>query len=304
MYEITIGFIGCGVMGNPMAGHLVRAGYSVALYDINRSAAEEVAAGNAKAQVKSTPREVAEFSDIVVTMLPSGKYVREVVLGENGLLHGFKAGSLLLDTSSSEPWITTEISEVLQGIGVELIDAPVSGAQPGAVAGELVFMVGGTKEGVARVLPLLNIMGKQVFHLGPVGSGHAMKTVNNLITSMTFMATAEGLVLATRLGLDPEVATDVLNVSTGMSWISKTHIKQHITNRKFDDAFKLDLMIKDVGIAMELVSREGIATPLSGLGHQLWKAAGEYAENTSISEMVRFVEHLAGTEIVANKKHT
>lgn len=301
MSKTTIGFIGCGVMGSPMAGHLINADYSVFLYDINRSVAEKVAIGCGKAQVKATPREVAESSDIVITMLPSGKYVHDVVLGENGLIRGLKAGSILLDTSSSEPWITIELSELLHKVGVELVDAPVSGAQPGAIAGDLVFMVGGTKEGVEKVTPLLNIMGNQLFHVGPVGSGHIMKSVNNLITSMTFMATAEGLALATRMGLDPEVVTDVLNVSTGMSWISKTHIKQQITNRKFSDAFRLELMIKDIGIAMELINREGVAAPLSGLGHHLWKAAGQHVGKGSISDVVRFVEHLTGTVITSNK---
>lgn len=297
MCKPAIGFIGCGVMGGPMAEHLLNAEYGVTLYDVNRSAAQEVAAGYDQAQVKSTPREVAESSDIIVTMLPSGKFVQDVVLGENGLLDALKPGSLLLDTSSSEPWISVALSESLKKVGCELVDAPVSGAQHGAMEGELVFMVGGSSEGVETALPLLNAMGKKVFHLGPVGSGHIMKTVNNLITAMTFMATAEGLALGTRLGLAPDVITDVLNVSTGMSWISQTHIKQRITNRKFDDAFRLELMIKDIGIAMDLVNKEGIAVPFSALGHHLWKAAGQHVGTGSISDMVRFVEHLAGTEI-------
>jgi len=130
-------------------------------------------------------------------------------------------------------------------------------SEPGAKAAELVFMVGGEKGPISRVLPLLQIMGKQVFVLGRLGAGHAMKCINNLITAITFMATAEGLTIGKQFGVDPDVMTDVLNASTGMSWISQTHIRQRITSRKFDDAFKLELMVKDIGIAMQLASTLG-----------------------------------------------
>ena len=183
-----------------------------------------------------------------------------------------------------------------------MVDAPVSGAEPGAIAGELVFMAGGSPAAVARAMPLLEIMGKKVFHLGPIGCGHAMKCINNLITAMTFMATAEGCALGKKFGLDPSVMTDVLNVSTGMSWISQTHIQQRIINRKFDDAFKLELMVKDIGIAMDLAAEMNLPLPLSGLGQHLWKAADRQAgPGRSISEMVRWVESTTGVTITTQK---
>ena len=170
----------------------------------------------------------------------------------------------------------------------------------GAQSAQLVFMVGGRKEPVSRVLPLLQAMGKKMFHLGPIGAGHAMKCINNLVTSITFMATAEGLIIGKRFGLDPDVMTDVLNVSTGMSWISQTHFKQRITNRKFDDPFRLELMVKDIGIAMELATRMGLPVPLSALGRELWKAAGRSSDKGgSISNMVRWVESITRTEITS-----
>jgi 3-hydroxyisobutyrate dehydrogenase-like beta-hydroxyacid dehydrogenase len=154
-------------------------------------------------------------------------------------------------------------------------------------------------------MPLLNAMGKQVFHLGGIGAGHTMKCINNLITAMTFMATAEGLALGKKLGLDPEVMTDVLNVSTGMSWISRTHIRQRITNRKFDDAFKLELMVKDINIAMGMAGEQGMPLPLSGVGQHMWKAAVQHAgQGSSISEMVRWVEHMTGIDITAGVSGT
>ena len=223
-----------------------------------------MAAAHPGVRVASTPKAVAEAADIVITMLPSGEYVRDVTLGGGGLIEGFAPGSILLDTSSCEPWITVETAAALAEVGVDMVDAPVSGAQAGAIGAELVFMVGGGDDAVARVSPLLDILGKQAFHLGPVGAGHAMKCINNLITAMTFMATAEGLTIGTRFGLDPEVMTDVLNVSTGMSWISKTHIKQRITNRAFDDPFRLELMVKDIGIASGVGGTRGTHPPTLG----------------------------------------
>ena len=300
MSRTRVGFIGLGIMGAPMAGHLARAGYPLTVHDIDRAKADIVAAGHYGVQVAHTPGAVAEVSDIVITMLPSGAYVRDVALGEAGLIESFRPGALLLDCSSSEPWLTVETAAALAARGVDMVDAPVSGARAGAEAAELVFMVGGAPEAVARASPLLEVMGKRVFCLGPVGAGHAMKCINNLVTALTFMATAEGLTIGTRFGLDPEVMTDVLNASTGMSWISQTHIKQRIISRTFDDPFKLALMAKDVGIALELAHRQGLPLPLATVGGDLWQAAERYAdEGASISEMVRWLEHTTGTTIAS-----
>ena len=174
-----------------------------------------------------------------------------------------------------------------------MVDAPVSGAQFGAQSAELVFMVGGSNDAVDRVLPLLEIMGKQSFHLGPIGSGHTMKCINNTITAMTFLATTEGLVLGRKAGLDPGVMTEVLNNSTGMSWISQTHIRQRIISRKFDDPFRLELMLKDVGIAMQLADDLDLSLQLSKTGEELWRQADVYAgKGSSVSELVRWVEDM------------
>jgi 3-hydroxyisobutyrate dehydrogenase-like beta-hydroxyacid dehydrogenase len=249
-------------------------------------------------QIAATPRAVAEHSDIVVTMLPSGEYVRDVALGPHGLLEGFVGGELLIDTTSCEPWLTIETARGLGAKGVAMIDSATSGAEMGAKAATLVFMVGGASAAVARAKPVLEIMGKHVFHLGPIGAGHTMKSINNTITAMTLAATAEGLVLGKRLGLDPNVMTDVLNVSTGMSWITQTHIKQRITNRAFDDPFKLELMVKDIRIALELAGREGASVPMWALGQDIWRAADDEAgRGASVSELVRHVERVGGAKI-------
>jgi 3-hydroxyisobutyrate dehydrogenase len=224
--------------------------------------------------------------------------VRDVAIGEAGLIEGFSGGELVIDTSSCEPWITLETAAQLAESGVAMVDAPTSGAEMGARSAELVFMVGGSDADVERARACLDVMGRSVFHLGPLGSGHSMKSINNLITAMTFLATAEGMALGTRLGLDPNVMTDVLNVCTGMSWITQTHFKQRITNRAFDDPFKLELMVKDIRIALGLADDADIPMPLSKIGQELYQLADTHAgPGASVSELVRFVETATGVEI-------
>jgi 3-hydroxyisobutyrate dehydrogenase len=308
-----IGFIGLGVMGTPMATHLSGAGYPLALFDVASDAVVGLADTLPQAQVCRSPREVGaasvtllttwawgrvSASDIVITMLPNGQVVSKVTLEADGLLAGMAPGTLLLDTSSSEPWLTQATAQALAARGVAMVDAPVSGAQWGAQAAELVFMAGGAPQDVQRVRPLLDVMGRAVFHLGPLGAGHAMKCLNNMITAMNLLAVSEGLVIGKRYGLDPAAMTDVLNESTGMSWVSKTHIHQRVLNRAFDDPFKLELMLKDVGIGMELARINEVPAPMSALGHQLWRAASLAAgPGVSVSELVRWVEQQTGTEI-------
>ena len=296
---LSIGFIGLGVMGAPMAGHLARAGHRLTLLDAQPDAAQQLAARlGGEARAVATPAEVAACCDLIITMLPNGSVVQQVALGEQGLLQGLRPGALLLDTSSAEPWLTQATAAALAERGATMVDAPVSGAAWGAAEANLVFMVGGSAGDVARVRPLLDVMGRAVFHVGALGAGHAMKSINNLITAMTFSATAEGLAIGKRYGLDPAAMVDVLNESTGQSWITSNHIRQRILSRSFDDPFKLELMLKDVGIAHALARETGTAAPMAGLGQQLWQAAARAAgPGASVSELVRWVEVMNGTEI-------
>ena len=301
MTTAKIGFVGLGIMGVPMVRNLVKSGYSVALFDIDRDltmALAEELVGSARAAANL--KELAEQSDIVFAMLPNGQIVQQVVLGPDGLIHGLRAGSILVDTSSSEPWLTEQTGKALSEQGISMIDAPVSGAQVGAQRAELVFMVGGDEAVVARITPMLNAMGKHIFHLGGLASGHAMKCINNCITAITFGATAEGLISGQRYGLDPAVMVDVLNVSTGGSWITQTHFHQRIFNRMFDDPFKLELMLKDIRISNELARATASPVPYAALTEQFWRMAHhEAGPGASVSEIVRWQENLSGTPLVA-----
>jgi 3-hydroxyisobutyrate dehydrogenase-like beta-hydroxyacid dehydrogenase len=286
-------------MGLPMARHLAAAGFPLSVYDTRKAALAPLATDR-NISVADSPKAIAAASDIVITMLPSSREVHAVVFGPGGLIEGFVPGKLLLDTSSSDPSQTREIAARLVGAGVEMIDAPVSGAEAGALAAELVFMVGGTTKAVQRVMPVLEVLGKKTFHLGDVGAGHAMKCINNLITSITFMATAEGLILGKAYGLDPAVMNDVINESTGMSWISRTHIAQRILSRRFDDPFKLDLMVKDINIARQLTETLRLDLPLSASAQTLWRSTqAKTPKGSSVSELVRALEESTGVEIVS-----
>lgn len=297
--RLNVGFIGLGVMGAPMATHLARAGHRLTVHDSNAEHARQLAdTMGGEARAVATPKAVAERSDIVITMLPNGQVVQHVALGDDGLLAGWKPGSLLLDTSSSQPWLTEQTAAKLKDQGIAMVDAPVSGAQWGAQEAALVFMCGGEAADLERVRPLLDRMGTSVFHLGPLASGHAMKCINNLITAVTFTATCEGLAMGKRYGLDPAEMVRVLNASTGMSWISKTHIEQRVLSRSFDDPFKLELMLKDMNIANTLARETATSAPLSALSQQLWQAASRAAgPGASVSELARWVERQSGTTL-------
>jgi 3-hydroxyisobutyrate dehydrogenase len=294
-----LGFIGLGIMGTPMAGHLAAAGYPLSVHDIDPGAAERFAKSHPAVGVGPDAASVGQHVDVVITMLPDGEQVQEVALGANGLAETMTAGSLLIDCSSAQPWLTRETAAALAERGITMIDAPVSGAQWGAERAELVFMVGGPAAEVERARPILDVLGRAVFHLGPLGSGHMMKCINNTITAMTLLATAEGLVLGTKAGLDPAALNAVLNESTGESWITRNHIEPRILSRTFDDPFKLELMLKDVHIATQLAQDLGLALPYAALAESLYQAAHVHAgPGQSLSEVVRWVELLNGVEIV------
>lgn len=301
--QLHIGFIGLGVMGLPMAGHLAAAGHHITAFDINPDALRRLQSTHPAATGAASPGAAGAGADVVFTMVPDGHAVQQVSTGSDGLFATMREGAILVDTSSSQPWLTVETAAALAAKGVAMVDAPVSGAQWGAESAELVFMVGGTDVDVARITPLLDVLGRATFHVGPLGSGHIMKTINNTITAMTFLATSEGLALGAKAGLDPAAMNDVLNESTGGSWITANHIGQRILSRTFDDPFKLDLMVKDVGIAMQLARDRDTDLPFAELCESLYRSAAEFAgEGASVSELVRWVESTTGVEIARGQR--
>jgi 3-hydroxyisobutyrate dehydrogenase len=272
-----IGFIGIGNMGRPMARHLLEAGYTVQVADKDESAVQDFVTKHGATAATSLPA-LARWADAVITMLPDGKVVREVVLGDGGLVSGLKASSIVVDMSSSDPVGTRELGRVLAGRGINMIDAPVSGAGGGvkrAEEGSLATMVGGEPAVIARVRPLLDVMTKHMFQTGPLGSGHAMKALNNLVSAAGLWIAAEALLVGNQFGLAPETIVDVLNASSGRNNSTENKLKQHIMTRAFASGFSLGLMAKDVRTAQELAAATGVFAPLTRSCAELWTEAAE-----------------------------
>jgi len=271
---MQIGFIGIGNMGWPMAGHLAEAGHALMVYDLDAEKGARFAREHG-CRVAGHLAEMAQ-NEITITMLPTGQIVRHVLLAaENGAFaKSLRPGSIVVDMSSSEPIGTRELGKALERSGVVLIDAPVSGAVPRAQAGTLAIIIGGNDQGaIERVKPVLLAMGKQLFETGPLGTGHAMKALNNYIAAAGYTAVAEALLIGQRFGLDQDKMVDILNASTGRNFTTEFMVKEHVLSGKFSTGFALGLMAKDVRIAADLGEAVGLDAPVSRLIRARWAEA-------------------------------
>ncbi len=289
-----IGFIGIGNMGSPMASNLARAGWPVMAFDVRRDALDALAAEHETIETAQGFAEVAACSTII-TMLPTGADVRGAVLGgegKPGLADSMTQGGLVIDMSSSAPMGTRALGEALAARGLNLIDAPVSGGVPRALDGTLTIMAGGEDKQIDGAKPVLDAMGT-VFRTGPLGSGHAMKALNNYLSACGVVAASEAVIIGARFGLDPKKMTDILNASTGRSNATENKLAQHMLNGAFASGFALKLMDKDVAMARDLAAALGVPAPtlghVSGILSQALAALGEKADHT---ELYRYIEEL------------
>ncbi len=297
MASQTIGFIGVGTMGQPMARCLDTAGFPLVVNDVDRAAADAFAA-EIGATVALTPKDVAEAAEIVVTMLPTGADVRAVALGADGLADGFADGGVLIDMSSSEPSGTQALAADLAGCGIAMIDAPVSGGRAKAVDGTLTLIVGGDHAVIDRCQPALEAMGGAIFRTGEVGSGHAIKALNNLLNAIGLLAGAEALLIGKRFGLDLDVVVDVINASTGMNHATQNKFKQRVFSRTFDSGFALDLMVKDLDIALDLARETWTPVPFAAQAREIWATAGlNLGPGQDHTDLVRWIEQTAQAEL-------
>jgi 3-hydroxyisobutyrate dehydrogenase len=269
-----VGFIGLGNMGAPMASNLVRAGHDVMAYDIAAERAQGFAQAH-QARAAESLAELAMHADIAITMLPTGREVREVLLEaqDGALAANLRRGAIVIDMSSADPVGTRTLGRELAQRGVALVDAPVSGGVPRAGDGTLAIMIGGEAAAIAAVKPVLACMGRNLFEVGSLGCGHAMKALNNFLAGASYAAAVEAIVVGRQFGLDPEVMTDVINVSTGRSFASENLIKQHVLSGSFATGFALGLLAKDVKIAADLAQQIGVDAPLGRLIRDLWGEA-------------------------------
>jgi 2-hydroxy-3-oxopropionate reductase len=248
-----IGFIGLGIMGKPMAGNLLAAGYPLTVHNRSRETVDELAARGAAAA--RSPREVAASSDVVITMLPDSPDVEAVVLGPDGVADGIREGALYIDMSTIGPAVSRRIATVLSGRAVDAVDAPVSGGEPAAREGNLSIMAGGSEEAVERAGPIFEVLGKATTHIGPPGAGQVAKAANQVVVALTIQAVAEALVLARKAGVDPARVRDALLGGFAQSRILDLH-GQRMLEGAYDPGFKLRLHRKDLAIALQIGREE------------------------------------------------
>ncbi len=264
-----VGFIGLGIMGKPMARNLMGGGYELVVYNRSQEKADELAEEGATAA--ASPREVAEQSEVVVTMLPDSPEVREVVAGEEGVLDGIEEGSLLVDMSTISPVVTEELAAEAEKKGARMLDAPVSGGEPGAVEGTLSIMAGGHEEDFERVKPIFDVLGDTVVRVGEVGSGQVVKACNQIVVALVIEAVSEALVLGSKAGVDPTKIIEVLSGGLAGNKVMEAK-KSFFLEHDFDPGFKVELHHKDLGIALSAAREYGVALPVTAIVDQMLEA--------------------------------
>ncbi len=284
----TIGVVGVGALGSAIAGRIAGAGFELLLYDADsdRSAAVAEAAGGSAVPAPSA----LTNASVIALLLPDSAAVEEVVLGENGLLALLRPGSLVLDMGSSDPRRTVALARAAAGADIGYVDAPVSGGVKRALAGDLTIMFGGGGSQLDRVRPLLDAVGSTVIPTGGVGSAHAMKALNNLLSAIGLVGALEVIGVGRRFGLDPDTMVDVLNRSSGKNNATETKVAQFVLSETFASDFALRLMLKDVATAISLARDMDAATPLGDACLALWSSAADQlppdADHTAIGSLL------------------
>lgn len=262
-----IGFVGLGNMGKHMVSRLIRGGFSVHVFDINPEAMEYIT--NMGGDRCSSPADLASKSDIVITSLPDSTIIEEVFLGMNGVSEGIKSGAIAIDMSSASPSSTRKICGILEAKGVMMLDAPVSGGPTGARDGNLTIMIGGDEIIFESVRHVLSLLGDKLVYMGPIGSGHVMKAVNNYLTSICLLASAEGMILAAKAGLSPSLVLDVINAGSGRNHATETRFPR-VLRRDFEPGnISISLMHKDVNIATNLGRELKLPMPIANLTEEI-----------------------------------
>ncbi|KPW41137.1 3-hydroxyisobutyrate dehydrogenase [Pseudomonas amygdali pv. mellea] len=272
---MNIAFIGLGNMGAPMARNLIKAGHTLQVFDLNKSVLAEFA--GLSAQVSDSPRQAAEGSELVITMLPAAAHVRSVYLNDDGVLKGISPGVPAVDCSTIDPQTIRDIAAVAAQQGVVLGDAPVSGGTGGAQAGTLTFMVGGSAEHFAVLKPVLEQMGRNIVHCGEVGTGQIAKICNNMLLAISMIGVSESMALGNALGIDTHVLAGIINTSTGRCWSSEAYnpwpgiVETAPASRGYSGGFGAELMLKDLGLATEAARAAHQPVILGAVAQQLYQ---------------------------------
>ncbi len=271
---MKVAFIGLGNMGGPMAINLVKAGFSTSVFDLSAQAVVDVVEHGAS--TGNSAKEVVSDADVIVSMLPAGKHVEALFIGDDGLISHIKTGALVIDSSTIDVATVKKVATALEAQGIAFIDAPVSGGVGGATAGTLSFMVGGSAESFERAKPLLDVMGKNLFHAGDHGAGQVAKVCNNMLLSVLMVGTSEALQLGIANGLDPKVLSDIMSKSSGSNWTLDVYnpcpdVMEGVpSSNDYQGGFMVDLMAKDLGLAMDTAIASQSSTPMGALARNLY----------------------------------
>ncbi|MBC9130618.1 2-hydroxy-3-oxopropionate reductase [Frischella sp. Ac48] len=292
---MKIGFIGLGIMGKPMSKNLLKSGYSLVVCDKNQMAVDEVVA--AGAQSAANAKEVAKLCDVIITMLPNSPHVKEVVLGENGVVEGAKLGTTIIDMSSIAPLASREIHDEVVKKGLYMLDAPVSGGEPKAIDGTLSVMVGGDKAIFDKHYDLMKAMAGSVVYTGDIGAGNVTKLANQVIVALNIAAMSEALVLATKAGVNPELVYQAIRGGLAGSTVLDAKAPM-VLNRNFKPGFKIDLHIKDLQNALDTSHGVGTSLPLTAIVMEMMQALKtDGMGGCDHSALARYYETLAKIEI-------
>lgn len=277
---LEIGFIGLGAMGWPMAARLVQAGHHVRVHDVRTDTASRFCV-DMNAKLAHSASDAALKAQLVITMLPTSEDVRTAVLGSNGAAESMSRDAVLVDMTSGSPSVTREIGATISKLGLRMADAPASGGVKGAREGTLALMTGGDEDALALASPALTILGSQIFHVGPLGAGQAMKALNNMLSAAGLLIAGEALVIGQRFGLDPETMIDVFNASTGRNNSTERKLKPYVLSGSYAGGFALRLMVKDLTIALELADQTGTPACLSHACQAAWQRANSNLPGSS-----------------------
>ena len=299
MPEMKVGFIGLGAMGLPMAKRVVAGGYEVlTMVHRRREPAEELAALGAR--ILETPAEIAREAGVVITILPADAELKETALGEGGLIHGFSPGKVLIEMTTATAFSIREVEEALAKVGGRVLDAPVSGGTPAAANGTLTIMVGGEGALLDECRPLLETMGKTILHVGAVGQGKVVKMVNQLMAAVHLLAIGEAFSLGVKCGADPAMLYEVIKSSSGYSKMMDLRLPGFLLAGSFEPGFKLDLMKKDVNLAIDSARALGLPLALGGLAGQVFAAASAAGKGgDDFSAAAQFLADAAGVPLTA-----
>ena len=291
---MKIGFIGLGIMGRPMAKNLIKAGYSLTVYDKYAPADDLAALG---AVVGSSNKDVAAKSEVIITMLPNSPHVKEAVLGKDGVLEGAKAGTILVDMSSIAPGASQEICAEVQKKGIAMIDAPVSGGEPKAIDGTLAIMVGGDQKAFETVKPILEKLGSSVTRTGDIGAGNVTKLANQIIVALNIAAVAEAFTLATKAGVDPELVFNAIKGGLAGSTVMNAKVPMMLDGN-FKPGFRIELHIKDLQNALDTAHDLNVPVPLTANVMETMQALKvDSLAASDHSAILRFYEKLAKVEV-------